>query len=125
MELSVDLRVEHALRNELLKAKAKFRAKAASGLVSNVKTGEGVLWRWCRCRISIPTIRKRRTIPDRIDRPLPAYEEMGSTFKAFTLAMTSIPGRYDLNSLWDARGPLHFGKFAESMTMSRRAATSI
>ncbi len=40
VELAVDLRVEHALRDELLKAKAKYSAKAASGLVSNVKTGE-------------------------------------------------------------------------------------
>src|SRR5258705_4352612 len=40
VELSVDLRVEHALRDELLKAKDKYKAKAASGLVSNVKTGE-------------------------------------------------------------------------------------
>ena len=40
VELSVDLRVEHALRDELLKAKEKYKAKAASGLVSNVRTGE-------------------------------------------------------------------------------------
>ncbi|HYS89103.1 MAG TPA: penicillin-binding protein 2, partial [Bradyrhizobium sp.] len=31
VELSVDLRVEHALRDELLKAKDKYKAKAASG----------------------------------------------------------------------------------------------
>ncbi len=37
---------------------------------------------------------------------------MGSTFKAFTLAMALDTGKYDLNSLWDARGPLHYGKFA-------------
>src|SRR3982074_1769163 len=40
VELSVDLRVEHALRDELLKAKEKYKAKAASGLVSNVRTGQ-------------------------------------------------------------------------------------
>ncbi|MGY3356740.1 hypothetical protein ACVWZK_003403 [Bradyrhizobium sp. GM0.4] len=40
IELSVDLRVEHALRDELLKAKEKYHTKAASGIVSNVKTGE-------------------------------------------------------------------------------------
>jgi cell division protein FtsI (penicillin-binding protein 3) len=40
VELSIDLRVEHALRDELLKAKEKYKAKAASGLVSNVRTGE-------------------------------------------------------------------------------------
>ena len=38
VELSIDLRVEHALRDELMKAKEKFHAKAASGLVSNVRT---------------------------------------------------------------------------------------
>ena len=40
VELSIDLRVEHALRDELMKAKEKYKAKAASGLVSNVRTGE-------------------------------------------------------------------------------------
>jgi cell division protein FtsI (penicillin-binding protein 3) len=40
VELAVDLRVEHALRDELLKAKEKYKAKAAAGLVSNVRTGE-------------------------------------------------------------------------------------
>src|ERR1700742_3983493 len=40
VELSVDLRVEHALRDELIKAKDKFKAKAAAGLVSDVRTGE-------------------------------------------------------------------------------------
>src|SRR4029078_3248590 len=38
VELSVDLLVEHALRDELLKSKEKFHAKAASGIISNVKT---------------------------------------------------------------------------------------
>jgi cell division protein FtsI (penicillin-binding protein 3) len=37
--------------------------------------------------------------------------EMGSTFKAFTLAMALDSGKYDLNSMWDARAPLHFGRF--------------
>ena len=31
---------------------------------------------------------------------------------AFTLAMALDSGRFDLNSMWDARGPLHYGKFA-------------
>src|SRR5258705_6476512 len=40
VELSVHLRVEHALRDELLKAKEKYKVRAASGPGSNVKTGE-------------------------------------------------------------------------------------
>lgn len=110
VELSVDLRVEHALRDELLKAKDKFHAKAASGLVSNVKTGEIV------AMVSVPDFDpnnpKEAHDPDRINRLTTGVYEMGSTFKAFTLAMALDSGKSDLNSMWDARGPLHYGKFA-------------
>jgi cell division protein FtsI (penicillin-binding protein 3) len=109
VELSVDLRVEHALRDELLKAKDKFHAKAASGLVSNVKTGEIV------AMVSVPDFDpnnpKEAHDPDRINRLTTGVYELGSTFKAFTLAMALDSGKIDLNSQWDARGPLHYGKF--------------
>src|SRR5689334_24699696 len=109
VELSVDLRVEHALRDELLKAKEKYHAKAASGLVSNVRTGEIV------AMVSVPDFDpnnpREAHDPDRINRLTTGVYEMGSTFKAFTLAMALDSGKVDLNSLWDARGPLHYGKF--------------
>lgn len=109
VELSVDLRVEHALRDELLKAKEKFHAKAASGLVTNVNTGEII------AMVSLPDFDpnnpKEVHDPDRINRLTTGVYEMGSTFKAFTLAMALDTGKYGLDSLWDARGPLHYGKF--------------
>ncbi|MCA1529312.1 peptidoglycan D,D-transpeptidase FtsI family protein [Bradyrhizobium yuanmingense] len=109
IELAVDLRVEHALRDELLKAKDKFRAKAASGIVSNVKTGEIV------AMVSLPDFDpnnpKEAHDPDRINRLTTGVYEMGSTFKAFTLAMGLDSGKINLNSMWDARGNLHYGKF--------------
>ena len=110
VELSVDLRVEHALHDELLKAKDKFHAKAASGLVTNVRTGEII------AMVSVPDFDpnnpKEAHDPDRINRLTTGVYEMGSTFKAFTLAMALDTGKYGLDSLWDARGPLHYGKFA-------------
>src|SRR6202795_2331280 len=42
VQLAVDLRVQHALRDELVAARAKFSALAAAGLVLNVRTGEVV-----------------------------------------------------------------------------------
>jgi cell division protein FtsI (penicillin-binding protein 3) len=109
IELSVDLRVEHALRDELLKAKEKFHAKAASGIISNVKTGEIV------ALVSLPDFDpnnpKEAHDPDRINRLTTGVYEMGSTFKAFTLAMALDSGKINLNSSWDARGNLHYGKF--------------
>lgn len=109
IQLAVDLRVEHALRDELLKAKEKFRAKAASGLVSNVRTGEIV------AMVSLPDFDpnnpREANDPDRINRLTTGVYEMGSTFKAFTLAMALDSGKINLNSTVDARGPLQYGKF--------------
>ena len=91
VELSVDLRVEHALRDELLKAKEKYKAKAASGLVSNVRTGEIV------AMVSLPDFDpnnpKEAHDPDRINRLTTGVYEMGSTFKALTLAMALDSGK--------------------------------
>jgi cell division protein FtsI (penicillin-binding protein 3) len=110
VELSIDLRVEHALRDELLKAKDKYKAKAASGLVSNVKTGEIV------AMVSLPDFDpnnpREAHDPERINRLTTGVYEMGSTFKALTLAMALDSGKATLNTMYDARGALHYGKFA-------------
>jgi cell division protein FtsI (penicillin-binding protein 3) len=109
VELAVDLRVEHALRDELLKAKEKYKAKAASGLISNVKTGEIV------AMVSLPDFDpnnpKEAHDPDRINRLTTGVYEMGSTFKTLTLAMALDSGKANLNSMYDARAPLSYGKF--------------
>jgi cell division protein FtsI (penicillin-binding protein 3) len=110
VDLSIDLRVQHALRDELLKAKEKYKAKAASGLVSNVKTGEIV------AMVSVPDFDpnnpKEAHDPDRINRLTTGVYEMGSTFKALTLAMALDSGKANLNTLFDARGALRYGKFS-------------
>ena len=40
VQLAVDLRVQHAMRSELLAARQKYKAKAAAGLITDVRTGE-------------------------------------------------------------------------------------
>ena len=110
IELAVDLRVEHALRDELQKAKEKFHAKAASGLVSNVKTGEIV------AMVSLPDYDpnspKQANDPLRINRLTTGVFELGSTFKALTIAMALDAGKITLNSSFDARVPLRYGRFS-------------
>jgi cell division protein FtsI (penicillin-binding protein 3) len=109
VELAVDLRVEHALRDELLKAKDKYKAKAAAGLVSNVRTGEIV------AMVSVPDYDpnnpREANDPTRINRLTTGVFEMGSTFKALTLAMALDSGKANLNTLFDARASLRYGKF--------------
>ena len=109
VNLAVDLRVQFALRDELMKAREKFKAKAAAGVITDVNTGEIV------AMVSEPDYdpnNPREAIdPTRINRLTTGVYEMGSTFKAFTLAMALDSGRISLNSSFDARVPLRYGKF--------------
>ena len=109
VQLAVDLRVQHALRDELAAARAKFSALAAAGLVLNVRTGEVV------AMVSEPDYdpnNPREALdPSRINRLTTGVYEMGSTFKAFTVAMALDSGKVTLKSSFDARTPLHMGRF--------------
>jgi len=109
VQLAVDLRVQHALRDELVKARDKFHAIAAAGLVLNVRTGEIV------AMVSEPdydpNIPHNPRDPGLINRLTTGVYEMGSTFKAFTVAMALDSGKVTLKSSFDAHNPLHYGKF--------------
>jgi cell division protein FtsI (penicillin-binding protein 3) len=109
IELAVDLRVQHALRDELLRAREKFKATAAAGLVSDVRTGEVI------AMVSVPDYDpnnpREANDPTRINRLTTGVYEMGSTFKALTLAMALDSGKISLSSSFDARLPLRYGKF--------------
>src|SRR3974390_403846 len=109
IELAVDLRVQHVLHEELAAARAKFGALAAAGLVLNVRTGEVL------AMVSEPDYdpnNPRQALdPSRINRLTTGVFEMGSTFKAFTVAMALDSGKATLKSTFDARMPLHMGRF--------------
>jgi cell division protein FtsI (penicillin-binding protein 3) len=121
--LSVDLRVQHALRDELVAAREKFKAKASAGVVLDVRTGEVV------AMVSEPDYNpnnpREALDPDRINRLTTGIYEMGSTFKAFTAAMALDSGRYTLNSMFDARTPLHYGRFNISDYHAQRRMLSM
>src|SRR5215472_12262502 len=110
IELAVDLRVQHALRDELLAARATFKAVAAVGLLSDVRTGEII------SMVSVPDYdpnNPREALdPTRINRLTTGVFEMGSTFKALTVAMALDSGKVTLKSAFDASHPLQYGKFA-------------
>jgi cell division protein FtsI (penicillin-binding protein 3) len=110
VELSIDLRVQHALRDELAKALDKYKAKATAGMVLDVNTGEVV------ALVSLPDFDPNNPVDalekDRINRINVGVFEMGSTFKALTVAMALDSGKYNINSTFDARGKLRYGRFA-------------
>ncbi len=109
VQLSIDLRVQHALRDELGQALTKFRAKAAAGLITDVRTGEII------AMVSLPDYDPNdpgKSMDDsRINRLTTGVFELGSTFKALTTAMALDSGLVKLDDRFDARFPLQYGSF--------------
>jgi cell division protein FtsI (penicillin-binding protein 3) len=109
VDLSIDLRVQHVVRDELAAAKEKFRAIAAAGTVVDVRTGEIL------AMVSLPDFDanepSKALDPKTLNRLTTGVFEMGSTFKALTFAMALDSGKVNLNSMMDARGALSFGRF--------------
>jgi cell division protein FtsI (penicillin-binding protein 3) len=123
VELAVDLRVEHALRDELLAARDKYKAVAAAGLVTDVNTGEVV------AMVSVPDYNpnnpREALDPTRINRLTTGVYEMGSTFKLLTIAMGLDSGKVSLSSSFDARAPLQYGRFKISDYHAQRRILSV
>lgn len=109
VELAVDLRVQHAVRDELIAAAEKYKAKAAAAVVTDVRTGEII------SMVSVPDYDPNNPAqandPTRINRLTTGVFELGSTFKALTVAMALDSGKVTLNSTFDARVPLRYGRF--------------
>jgi len=110
VELALDIRVQHALRDELIAAREKYKAKASAGLIYAVRTGEVIAM--ASEPDYDPNNPREALDKDRVNRLTYGLYEMGSTFKAFTVAMALDSGRFTLNSMFDARSPLHYGRFA-------------
>ena len=104
VRLSVDLRVQHVVRDELVKAMERYRAIAAAGIVLDAKTGEVV------AMSSLPDYdpndRSEALEKDRLNRATGGVFEMGSVFKAFTTAMALDSGAVTINDSFDATRPL-------------------
>jgi len=109
VEVALDLNVQHAMRDELQSAKDHFSAIAAAGLVLDVDSGEIV------SMVSLPDYDPNKPGKSmdkmRLNRLTTGVFEMGSTFKALTVAMALDSGKINLNSSFDATAPLQYGTF--------------
>ncbi|MBU1347050.1 MAG: penicillin-binding protein 2 [Alphaproteobacteria bacterium] len=98
--LSIDLRVQGILENELDVAATEAAAKGAVGVVADARTGE-ILG-----MASWPTYdaNRRGSAPDAaaLNRVTSAHFEMGSVFKTFTVAAAIDTGLADLDTMIDA-----------------------
>src|SRR5580704_10059164 len=109
VRLSLDLKVTHALRDELIGGLERFKAKAAAGMVVDVNTGEVLALE------SLPDFDPNDPgdvrDPTKINRISVGVYEMGSTFKALSISMALDSGKVTLGTRVDARDSLRYGRF--------------
>lgn len=110
VKLTIDLRVQHVLRDELVSAMQKYRSDAAMGVMLNAKTGEVV------ALASLPDFDPNNPVdanrPDRLNRLTAGTYELGSVFKSFTFAMGLDSGKVKMTDSFDARSPIRISRFA-------------
>jgi cell division protein FtsI (penicillin-binding protein 3) len=117
LQLSLDLRLQYVLHEELQQVIEDFTAKGAAGLIMDVNTGEIL------SMVSLPDFDPNRpgapdpdhpdiTIADRMfNRDTLGVYELGSIFKIFTVAMALDDGTSTLTSTYDASHSINIGRF--------------
>ncbi|MGA8759466.1 MAG: penicillin-binding protein 2 [Stellaceae bacterium] len=120
LQLSIDLRLQYILHEELQRVVDDFTAKGGAGLIMNVNTGEVL------AMVSLPDFdpahpgtldpsHPERTIAERMfNRVTLGDYEIGSVFKIFTTAMGLDSGATTMSGRFDATNPIHIGRFTIS-----------
>ena len=119
VQLSLDLRVQHVVRDELVKGMASIKAKAAGGVVLDVNTGEVL------ALVSLPDYDPEQPgdalEKDRINRIMSASSRWARPSRCFTIAMALDSGKVTLNSTLrcarrPALGQLHHPRLSRART---------
>ena len=117
LQLSLDLRIQYVLREELQRVIDDFTAKGAAGLIMDVNTGEVL------SMVSLPDFDPNHpgasdpehpgiSLADRMfNRNTLGVYELGSIFKIFTVAMALDYGTSTLASTYDASHGINIGRF--------------
>ena len=120
LQLSLDLRLQYILHEELQRVIDDFTAKGGAGLIMDVNTGEVL------AMASLPDFDPNRPVapdPEHPQTPLAdrmfnritlGDYELGSIFKIFTVAMALEAGTSTISSTYDASHPIRIGRFTIS-----------
>lgn len=106
--LSIDLRVQGALQNELARAAAEFQTVAAMGLVVDIHTGEVLgMASWPDYDPNAPAA--GQASGGAVNRVAASVYELGSVFKLFTIAAGINEGLVTPDTTFDVHTPLKIG----------------
>ncbi|WP_409360782.1 peptidoglycan D,D-transpeptidase FtsI family protein [Bartonella heixiaziensis] len=104
VQLSIDVRIQTIVHDELMKAMKRYKAIAAGAVILNIHTNEVL------AMASVPDFDPENPVDalksDRLNRMTAGIFEMGSIIKSFTTAMALDSNIFHLNSIIDASKPL-------------------
>lgn len=110
LQLSIDVRIQHILHEEVSRAIADYTAIGGAGVVMDVKTGEIL------AMVSLPDFEPSQAgeaAPDaRFNRTTLGVFEMGSVFKIFNTAIALDSGIATLADGYDATHAIKIGHFS-------------
>ena len=108
-QLSIDVRLQAIMHEEIEKAVEEFSAIGATGVIMDLHTGELL------SMVSLPDFDPHKLDKGneaaRFNRATLGAYEMGSTFKSFTMAMAMEYGTANMKSSYNAADPLKIANF--------------
>ena len=109
VELSVDMRVQHVMYEEMVDAMSRYQAIAAAGVMLDIHTGEVI------ALVSLPDFNPNEPatalVKDTFNRITSGIFEPGSIFKTVTMAGALDSGAVRINDQFDARYGVRFGRY--------------
>ncbi|KKB84931.1 cell division protein [Devosia limi DSM 17137] len=109
VELSIDMRVQHVMHEQLVDAIERYQAVAAAGVMVDIYTGEVV------ALASLPDFNpndpRTALVKDSFNRITAGIFEPGSIFKTISIAGALDSGAVRINDQFDARFGVRFGRF--------------
>ena len=109
VNLSIDLRVQHAMHDQLADALVRYKAVAAAGAMMDIHTGEII------AMVSLPDFDpndpRTALVDGRLNRITSGKFELGSTFKTIAFAAALDSGAVKITDTFDARFGVRFGRF--------------
>ena len=110
INLSLDVRLQHIVHEELSRAITDFSAIGGAGAVLDLQTGEIL------SMVSLPdfdpVIPNQASEDQRFNRATLGVYEMGSTFKIFNTAIALDTGHAKISDIYDASRPIKIGGFS-------------
>jgi len=123
LALSMDIRVQHILREEVGRQMVAFNGIGGAGVVLNANTGEVV------AMVSLPDFDPNAagvaSDDSRFNRASLGVYEMGSTFKIFNTALALEAGTATMTSGYDATKPIQIARFTINDYHAKRRWLSV